>query len=149
MIDDEHLPEWAKVKFKKNEATLERSSHLFPNYWEADFSGDGTPDIAIFVKNRNNDKQGILFLLGEREFAFLVGVGELFDTGGDDFSRVFDWQVVGQKETHETTFQENGDVTGTRKIALERPAIKIEQDEGGGGLVYFDSEKFVWIHQGD
>ena len=149
LIDDEFLPEWARSRFEKYTATLERSRLLFPNYWEADFSGDGTVDIAVFVKNRLNDKQGILFLFAENDLMFWVGAGELLDAAGDDFGRAIYWDIFNQMKTQEVIFKDNGDVAGTREVILERPAINILEEDGSGGLIYFDGEMFTWIHQGN
>lgn len=41
------------------------------------------------------------------------------------------------------------DVLGSREVELNNPELGIRQAEGSGGLVYFNGQKFVWIHQGD
>ncbi|MBL3656660.1 hypothetical protein [Fulvivirga sediminis] len=48
-----------------------------------------------------------------------------------------------------TTFKENGDVLGEKKIKLENDAISIREEECSVGLLYFNGTEFIWIHQGD
>jgi predicted Zn-dependent protease len=80
---------------------------------------------------------------------FLAGAGNTFGSGGDNFEWADYWEVFDQRITHETTFLENGDVDGSREIKLDHAAISIREDEGSGGLIYFNGEKFISIHQGD
>jgi len=46
-------------------------------------------------------------------------------------------------------FKENGDVDESKEIKLQRPAIAISDEEGTGGLIYFNGKKFIQIHKGD
>ncbi len=80
---------------------------------------------------------------------FLAGAGNSFGSGGDNFDWADSWEVLDQRVTHETTFLESGDIDATREVELDHAAISIRQEEGYGGLIYYDGEKFIWIHQGD
>jgi len=148
-IDIEQLPEWARTKYAKYVQNFERSYKLMPSFLEEDFTGDGTTDIAIFVSKKSNDKKGILFLLRDGDKIFLAGAGNSFGSGGDNFEWADFWEVFDKRRTYETTFLENGDVDGSREVKLDHAAISIREDEGSGGLIYYNGEKFVWIHQGD
>lgn len=149
IFDIDELPELALVKWKKYESTFERTYKLLPSFLEEDFSGDGTVDIAIFVSKISDDKKGILFLFGEDDKMFISGAGNSFGPGGDDFKWADYWELFTESKTYETTFLENGDIDGSREVTLEYPAISIREEEGSGGLIYFNGEKFIWIHQGD
>lgn len=149
LIDIDELPKWAASKFSKYQQNFARSYNLIPSFLEGDLTGDGTVDIAIFVSKKSNEKKGVLFLLGDGDLMFLVGAGNSFGPGGDNFEWADFWKVFDQRLTHETTFLENGDIDGTNEVKLDHAAISIREDEGSGGLIYYNNEKFIWIHQGD
>jgi len=149
LIDIDQLPEWTETKYSKYEQNFERSYKLVPSFLEEDFTGDGMTDIAIFVRKKSNDKKGGLFLLRDGDKIFLAGAGNSFGSGGDNFEWADFWKVFDKRRTYETTFLENGDVDGSREVKLDHAAISIREDEGSGGLIYYNGEKFVWIHQGD
>lgn len=149
IIDIDELPEWASTKLKKYQSAFQRSYRLLPSFLVEDFTGDGAHDIAIFVSKKSNNKQGILFLFGEDDKMFVSGAGNSFGPGGDDFKWADDWELFIESKTFETTFLDNGDVDGSKEMTLSRPAVSIREEEGSGGLIYFNGEKFTWIHQGD
>ena len=149
IIDIDKLPQWASVKWKKYESIFERSYKLIPGFLEGDFTGDGTDDIAISVSKKSNDKQGILFLFGADDKMFICGAGHSFGPGGDDFKWADYWELFTESKTFETTFLDNGDVDSSRELTLARAAISVREQEGSGGLIYFNGKKFTWIHQGD
>lgn len=149
LIDIDELPKWADPIYSKYKQNFERSYLLKPSFLEEDFTGDGKTDIAIFVSKKLDGKKGILFLLQDGDKMFLAGAGNSFGSGGDNFEWADFWKVFDQRITHETTFLENGDVDGSREIKLKHSAISIREDEGSGGLIYFNGEKFIWIHLGD
>ena len=119
-----------------------------PGFLEKDFTGDGSLDIAIFASKKSNEKKGVLFLLGDSDLMFLIRSGNSLDSAGDNFEWADSWEVFDQHMTYETTFLENGDIKGTQEVKLDHAAISIREDEDSGGLIYYNGEKFVWIHQG-
>jgi hypothetical protein len=149
LIDIDELPKWAAARFSKYEQAFDRSFKLSPSFLEADFSGDGTIDIVISVSKKSDAKKGVLFLLAENDLMFLAGAGNSFGSGGDNFDWADSWEIFDERLTHETTFLENGDVDGEREVKLDHAAISIREDEGSGGLIYFNGEKLISIHQGD
>lgn len=149
IIDINELPKWAATKYSKYKQNFERSFALVPSFLVEDFSGDGTDDIAIFVSNKSNERKGILFLLGDSDLMFIAGAGHSFGPSGDNFEWADYWELFTKSKTFETTFFDNGDIDGTREVRLDHPGISIKENEGSGGLIYYNSEKFVWIHQGD
>lgn len=149
IIDIDELPACALAKWNKYESTFERSYQLLPSFLEEDFNGDGTNDIAVFVSKKSDEKQGVLFLFGKDDKMFISGAGNSFGPGGDDFKWADYWELFTESKTYETTFLDNGDIDGSREVSLKYPAISIREEEGSGGLIYFNGEKFTWIHQGD
>ncbi len=146
---DEPLPNWAYKTFSRFKKDYKRSDQFTPSYLTDDFSGDGNEDIAIFIANRSSDQKGILYIFRKGRRAFLLGAGQASEELSEDLNWTDTWSVFKDRKTYETTFLENGDIDGSKEIFLERSAIELREDEGSGGLIYFNGEKFIWIHRGD
>ena len=58
---------------KKLDAQCEFVFKLNPFYLRGDFNGDGKPDIAIVVRNKQSGKVGIALCHGGKNEVFLVG----------------------------------------------------------------------------
>jgi hypothetical protein len=138
------LPNWAEAQLNSAQ-DFQQSDFLSPSFFESDFNGDGENDIAMPVVNE--DKFGIAFFL-KNDSVFVAGAGKSFGPGGNDFSWADEWEIFDKEKTYQITFKENDDIDGEEEVLLENPAISIRQSEGSGGLIYFNGEKFVWIHQG-
>jgi hypothetical protein len=143
------LPTWGQERIKKFTAEFNLVSYVKPQFHQADFSGDKIDDLAILVERKTDKKKGILFLFAESSQSFVIGAGTKLTNGGDNFEWMDTWSVFKEPVTHETTFKEDGDVEGSKEIRLYRPAIEVREEEGSGGLIYFNGKKFIWIHQGD
>lgn len=144
LVFAQDLPSWAKVKLNSAQ-DFQQSDFLSPSFFESDFNGDGKSDIAVPVVN--DGKFGIAFFLKD-DSVFVAGAGKSFGPGGNDFSWADEWEIFDKEKTYRITFKENGDIDGEQEVMLDNPAISIRQSEGSGGLIYFDGNKFTWIHQG-
>ena len=127
---------------------------LKPACLRSDFNGDSIQDMAVFVIEKKSKKKGILLIHGKTNEHFIFGAGTEFGNGSDDFNWADKWKLYKKKTANETKFdKESGDTIGGRKVKLKRPAILIENFEDGaltaGGLIYWNGEKYVWIHQGE
>jgi len=143
------LPAWATEKFKVFSGKYVVSSYIKPQFLEADLSGSKKTDVAIAIERKVDKKKGILILFAGSDKSFLVGAGNMFGKAGDDFEWANTWSIFREKTTFETTFKPNGDVGNGKEVKLDRPGIEIREEEGAGGIIYFDGKKFIWIHQGD
>ena len=143
------IPLWAQQRLETLKGTYAVAGYLRPPFLEADFSGDKKADIAIAVERVLDHKKGIIILFAQSESVYVLGAGKDFGNAGDNFQWAGNWNVFTNKTTYETTFKENGDVDGGKEVVLSRPAITIREEEGSGGLIYFNGNAFVWIHQGD
>ena len=143
------MPLWAHERLEALKSDYSASNYLKSRFLEADFSGDGKPDLALAVEKINGGKKGIIILFQESRGAFVIGAGKEFGNAGDNFQWAGNWRAFTERVTYETTFKENGDVAGGKEVKLLRPAIEIREEEGSGGLIYFNGKDFVWIHQGD
>ena len=145
------MPEWGFERFNEQISTeiFQIGEFVDPRFLEADFTGDGAKDLAIPVERKDNGKRGVLILFKSENMYFLAGGGNTFGPRGNDFKWLDIWSVNSDKTTYGTTFYSNGDIKGTEEVRLNHPAISVREEEGSGGLIYYDGEKFVWIHQGD
>ena len=145
------IPEWGFERFKKHmpDEIFKIGEFVDPLFLEADFTGDGNEDLAIPIERKDNGKKGILILCKSENTHFLAGGGNTFGPGGNDFKWLDIWSVNNDEITYGTTFYSNGDIKGTEEVRLGHAAISVREEEGSGGLIYYDGEKFVWIHQGD
>ena len=143
------LPKWGQEKLKTFAAKYAPASYIAPHFLETDLSGDKNPDLAILIERKTDKKKGILILFGRSDKSFVIGAGTIFGNGGDNFKWANEWSVFKDKVTYETTFKPDGDVDTGKEVTLVNHAITIREEEGSGGLIYYNGKEFVWIHQGD
>lgn len=124
-----------------------------PSFIESDFNGDGIKDIAILIIQKTTKKRGVLLMHGGSNQNFVFGAGNKFGNGSDDFKWLKGWSLYKQKVAYETTFTKDGDISGSKKIVLLRPALYVHNLEDAqptaGGLIYWNGKKYIWIHQGE
>ena len=143
------LPAWAFKKFEQFSDKYVLSDYIKPQFLEADLSGDKKPDVAILIERKVDKKKGVLILFSGVDKSFVAGAGEPLGNAGNDFEWAHRWNVFQENTTHQTVFKSNGDVAGAKEVKLDRPAIEITEEEGAGGLIYFNGKQFIWIHQAD
>jgi hypothetical protein len=145
------IPTWFMESFENLELdqTYSIGAFLKPIFLEADFNGDGNVDVTTALLRKDNLKHGLLIIFKDSSQFYVFGAGIHFGPGGDNFDWADFWEINNDSLTHETTFLSNGDIDESREIVLENPAISIREDEGSGGLIYFNGNEFIWIHQGD
>jgi hypothetical protein len=124
-----------------------------PYYLESDFNKDGIKDIAALVVEKNSKKRGILLIHGGSHQYFIFGAGTKFGNGSDDFKWLKGWSLYNSKIAYESTFSKDGDILGSKKIKIVRPAFYIYDLEDGepnsGGIIYWTGKKYIWISQGE
>lgn len=150
VVNERFVPEWFNDAYSDLglQKSYEIGMYLKPQYLEDDFNGDGMEDGVVTIINSSNGKLGLLIIFKGSNEHFIIAAGNGF-YHSDDFKWMNTWEIFDQGITYETTFLENGDVGGEREVKLENVAISIREDEGSGGLVYYNGVEFVWIHQGD
>lgn len=147
------MPSTFNVTFTKLglDKKYERSAFLSPTFIQADFNGDGVQDVAFLVSSKTTKKRGIMIMHGNSTAYFVFGAGTNFGSGSDDFRWADKWMVYAKKTASETQFDKNsGDIIGSKPVKLLRPGVLIESEEAGaGGIIYWNSKKYIWIHQGE
>lgn len=150
------LPTWFTEAFKSKGLDKRYSINPFlkPSVLQADFNGDGSPDVAVLVMEKGSGKKGILLVHGQSNSHYLFGGGTAFGSGSDNFTWADKWSLYKKKTAVETKFnQESGDIIGRGEIKLARLAILVEDYEDratlAGGIIYWNGKKYIWIHQGE
>ena len=127
------IPEWARPQWETfaRSHTLTFSTRITPVMLQGDFDGDGRIDIALFVENTKNHKQGIVFLHQSGAGPIVVGAGTPLGNGGDDFEWMDSWAVK------------------RRSAKLRTDAVLLMRESSASGLVYFEGGHYRWKQQGD
>lgn len=142
-IDENQSEEYRKQSLSGFEkATLYKLTDTIT----ADFNGDGLLDKAIYKKE--NETSGIIIIHGKTNDQVKIGFGKQF-AHMTDFNWVDYWELFEGTETSETTFKDDGDILGSKKVKLQNVSIFIGRHEEGGGLISFKNGNYEWIHQAD
>jgi len=145
------LPAWAQSAWQQArlDHTYVRSTYLQPGILQADFNGDGKPDIAIPVARRASSTRGLIIFHQGQSKPFILGMSG--KTGAELPEASFDWasqwKLYTKRTTFEVTTDQNGDISGTRTVQLQYPAIEVKSDESGGGLLYWTGYIYRWLYQ--
>jgi len=123
-------------------------SDINPFYLEADFNGDEQLDIAFFVKHKTDEKKGILIIHGKSKKIFLLGAGNSFGNGGDDWNWLEVWKVYRSKTAEKTTFSDSYEIVGSETVQLQNVAIEVSASESASNLIIWNGEEYEWIHTG-
>ena len=89
------LPPEVRAAFEKNSHAkrYQLSAHINPFYLHGDFNGDGRWDTALLIKERSSGKNGIAIYHGKSNRLIIVGAGQDWGNGSDDFPGLDAWQV--------------------------------------------------------
>jgi len=145
----ENCPIWARVLSFQHDSLIMVTRDMNPFYLEADFNGEGKPDIVLSIKNKETGKRGTLIIHAESSQSFQIGAGDKFDSVGDDFNWLDVWSVYREKTAEKTLFNENMDIDGGETIELKNIAIQVSESEQSSNLIMWDGSKYIWIHTGE
>ena len=123
------LPAWAIKVFNERLSTrYELVQKLEPFFYVGDFNGDGTSDVALLIKEKTTAKVGIAIVEGGERKIKIVGAGEFFGNGGDDFSWMDAWSI-----------------RHTGKV----DRLYVAKSEAASAVIYWDGSKYKWQQEGD
>jgi hypothetical protein len=135
-IDEYDIPERVE-KVLMNEAYKRYvpSPKMNPFYLRGDFDGDGPIDYAVWVRNKTNNKEGILFVLSSLKTPVIVAAGNrvVMEGGrsGDDFGSFNAWNVEDKKEA-----------------GYKGEPLHVVAKESASGLIVWTGRAFKWIQLG-
>ncbi|MGN6638878.1 MAG: hypothetical protein ACTHJ8_08195 [Mucilaginibacter sp.] len=148
-------PSWFLKRFKQDNLHLNYSlsNYIKPTYLNADFNGDNIPDVAALIVQRKTNKKGIIIMLARINKYFILGAGQNFGNGSDNFQWIRKWNIYNKSFAWETVVNKDGDLVGARKIKLSHAAILtsdlIDGESNSGGIINWSESKFIWIQQGE
>ncbi len=140
----------SEVRKASKDSIILSSMHK-PNFILGDFDGDMLKDTVQLTENLNNKKYGLRYLLasGERKQLFMGEI--LFDIDDIFWAGIF--ELVSKGDTTFNNVDSTGNIitepaTEQDKIVLPNDAVYIhEMEHCGGGIIYWDGKKFVWVQQ--
>ena len=132
------VPSWAARTLRQSltKFGLVLTTHVSPSSLEGDFDGDGLPDLAVQVQQRANHKRGILIVHRGNLSVHVLGAGNAFGNGGDDFGWMGQWSV-----------RDRPALTEVR--ARGRHVLYVSKPESAGGIIWWDGRRYQWTQWGD
>ncbi|RSK42402.1 FG-GAP repeat protein [Hymenobacter perfusus] len=145
------LPAWAQTVWQQAhlDRTYVRSTYIRPSFLQADFNGDGKPDIAIPVAHRASPSRGlVIFHQGQSKPSILDMEGKASTEPPEaSFDWAGQWKLYTKRSTFEVTTDKNGELNDTKVVPLKYPAIEFISDESGRGMLYWTGRAYRWLYQ--
>ncbi|HSC53524.1 MAG TPA: hypothetical protein VLC98_07890 [Phnomibacter sp.] len=117
------------------------------------FNPDNYLDTAILVRHKQTGKDVLFIQHGETPNTYLLLNGKQVGANFPDYNWVSQFEVV-KKGTKIWNNVIDGEIVGeeqvpeNKKITLQTDAIFVHVDEaGGGGIIYYQNNKYVWVQQ--
>ena len=107
-----------------------------------DFNGDGRWDTAVLIKERSSGKNGIAIYHGRSNRLIIVGAGQDWGNGSDDFPGLDAWHVF-----HRGPVGKGADRKAPPK--LRGDALMVIKTESASTLIYWNGTRYAWYQQGD
>ncbi|MCF6358905.1 MAG: hypothetical protein L3J54_13980 [Draconibacterium sp.] len=117
-----------------------------------DFNGDNKMDFASIVKNKNNQKTGVLIIHNSlNEESFVFGAGREIDQMTDlNWIDIFETLPKGKIVSPTLIDEETGDIKGqdeSKNFKLIGNGIFMSVEEShGGGIIFWDGKEYKWYH---
>ena len=117
-----------------------------------DFNGDNIVDFASLVRNKNNQKTGVLIIHNSSNPENLVfGAGKIIDSKDDlDWIEVFKIIPKGEIVSPTLVDKKTGDIIGqdeNQNFKLIGNGIYMSVEEShGGGILFWNGTKYIWYH---
>jgi hypothetical protein len=117
-------------------------TNINPFFISGDFDGDGTTDIAVWVKNKKNGKLGVLILIKSGKERFIAGAGSNHVERGEDFAGLDAWSMLRKGEFLDSVHEDG-------KVLLKGDAIILEKTESASFAIYWNGRAFAFYQVGD
>ncbi len=147
----ERLPEWFLETRTLDGIVLmneyEVDDRLNPLYLEADFNGDDRLDIAVPIRHKKSDKEGLAIIHGETGDIHIIGAGIQIKNGLSDDMSIIDIWKINRKEKNEVGVEENTGTGEKGELILNAPSLQVEKSEVGGGQIYWNGKEYAYFHQ--
>jgi phosphopantothenoylcysteine synthetase/decarboxylase len=117
-----------------------------------DFNGDNKTDFASIVKNKINQKTGVLIIHNSvNQEKFVFGAGKEIDNMTDlNWIEIFKIIPKGETVAPELVDEETGDLLGpdeSQNFKLIGNGIYMSVTEThGGGIIFWNGKEYQWYH---
>jgi hypothetical protein len=118
------------------------STRINPFYLHGDFDGDGQFDTALLIEERSSGKSGVAILQGKSNRMAVIGAGQAFGNGGDNFSWMDAWYVYRRSPVRRGA-------DGKTPPKLRGDALMVSKSESASALIYWNGKNYAWYQQGD
>ena len=119
---------------------------------KGDFNGDNKTDFASIVKNKNNQKIGVLVVHNSNnQESFIFGAGKEVDQMTDlNWIELFEILPKGEIISQTLVDEETGDIIGhdkSQNFKLIGNGIYMGVEEShGGGIIFWNGKEYQWYH---
>jgi hypothetical protein len=150
------LPYWIGTALKQLDSPdlYEFSSRLNPFYLHGDFDGDSEQDVAIWIRNREASKSGIVIIHRNTGKVHLIGAGNPIVNGagevlwaksksGDSLDFIDAWLVYEKGRVAQGAGEAGPPPT------LKGDALLLMKTESASGLIYWTGKNYAWYQQDD
>ena len=131
-------------------AVYDLSDSLNPSYLRGDFDGDGKPDYAVLVVNRQSKKHGLAVVRSSPARVDILGAGGIklrVGSGQDAYLlEDFDWMDAWHVESRHTTGPDLGRGLQSKMMG---DGIVVEKTESASALIFWDGRSYKWRQMGD
>jgi hypothetical protein len=143
-IQEQNVPNEVIEAFHNSsvDTLLEFSFHLNPFYLRGDFDGDGKVDYAILIKHKKNGKHGIAICYSSKKQVFIIGAGNKFGNGNDDFIWIDIWSVSPKLLDYKSHWENNA-------LNMIAEGIEVGKSESSAAMIYWDGKEFKWYQISD
>ena len=125
---------------------------IYDKNLKGDFNGDNKNDFASIVKNKNNQKIGVLIIHNsENNESYIFGAGkEVSEMTDLAWIEVFEILPKGEIVSPTLVDEETGDIIGqdeSKSFKLIGNGIYMSVEEShGGGIILWDGKEYQWYH---
>ncbi len=125
---------------------------IFDKNLSGDFNGDNKLDFASIVRNRKNDKFGVIIIHNSKnQEQFLFGAGNEVNQMSDlDWIEIFKTLPKGEIVSPTIVDKETGDIIGqdeNQSFKLIGNGIYMSVEEShGGGIIFWNGKEYKWYH---
>jgi hypothetical protein len=109
---------------------------LNPYYQRGLFDGDSIPDVAVRIVEKSTGKLGLAIVHGGDSTVHILGAGNSFGNGGDDFRWAWVWRVEAAAARPDIS-------------PAGRELLYVEKPEAAGAMIWWDGTKYAWTQHGD
>ena len=109
---------------------------LNPYFIRGMFDGDTLLDVAVQITEKATGKRGIAIIHAVDSSVHVIGAGQHFGNGGDDFSWLWVWRAEQRSARPDIT------PSGREFLYVEKP-------ESAGGMIWWNGTTYLWTQHGD